>query len=65
MKTLEELRTEQNMTFRELSMRSGIPVMKLSKMEQGLYNPSITEKDKVAISLGIEAENINWFVREG
>lgn len=49
-----EARTEQHLTQKELSEKTGIPQAHISRIECGNYNPSLKMLKRIAAGLGRE-----------
>ena len=50
--------SEQGMTLRALSQKTGIPAPFLSMICTGRMNPSQEEKDKIATALGMDTSDL-------
>ncbi|HAG10833.1 MAG TPA: transcriptional regulator [Desulfotomaculum sp.] len=53
-----EARTSQNITQEELALRVGTQKSNISRLESGMYNPSLDFLSKVARCLGKEVQVI-------
>lgn len=52
--SLINARTSQNITQKELSLKTGIPQADISRIENGTRNPSLTTLKKLAHGLGLQ-----------
>ena len=52
--SLIDARTNQNITQKELSLKTGIPQADISRIENGTRNPSLNTLKKLARGLGMQ-----------
>ena len=52
--SLIDARTDQNLTQKELSLKTGIPQADISRIENGTRNPSLSTLKKLAQGLGLQ-----------
>lgn len=52
--SLIDARTSQNITQKELSLKTGIPQADISRIENGTRNPSLNTLKKLARGLGMQ-----------
>jgi len=54
MTALRTIRAARHMTLHEVTMATGIPADRLSRIERGLVQPTAADLTKIASALGVE-----------